>query len=183
MGCWVDFPVVYFYSAPLFKVYLVKLANKWTPDLSFVKILNPDKSRKEAIAQWDTLNMKEEIHHVSLKLPVVLVNKLWTKPHHSLSSGVSRDSQLGANCVCVCVCVIKPLETSFLHCLEFRTMKSERPNLTSEVLRAIVMGFQWFPKEKALAQLPWSPSFWSYLCLPGYLLGWVSHKRPSPGVL
>ena len=85
MGCWVDFPVIYFYSALLFKVYLVKLANKYIPDLSFIKNLNPDKSRKEAIAQWDTLNMKEEIHHVSLKLPVVLVNKLWTKPHHSLS--------------------------------------------------------------------------------------------------
>ena len=38
-------------------------------------------------------------------------------------------------------------------------MKYERPNLTPEILRAIVMGFQWFPKEKALAQLPWSPSF------------------------
>ena len=45
------FPLIYFYTVLLLKVYFVKLENKWTPDLSFIKNLNPDKSRKEAIAQ------------------------------------------------------------------------------------------------------------------------------------
>ena len=91
------FPLIYFYTVLLLKVYFVKLENKWTPDLKFVIRLNTDKCGKEAIDQWDILNKKEEINHVSLKLPVVLDNKLWTKPHHSHYSGVTYDSQLGAN--------------------------------------------------------------------------------------
>ena len=43
------------------------------------------------------------------------------------------------------------------------------------------MGLQWVPKENALAQFLWSPSFWFYLCFPGCLPGWVSFNRPSPG--
>ena len=60
-------------------------------------------------------------------------------------------------------------------------MDSEGCKLTSELLRALVMSLQCIPKANALAQLLWSPSFWFYLCFPGYLPGWVSLNRPSPG--
>ena len=45
------FPLIYFYTVLLLKVYFVKLENKWTPDLKFVIRLNTDKCGKEAIDQ------------------------------------------------------------------------------------------------------------------------------------
>ena len=66
----------------------------------------------------------------------------------------------------------KTLESP-LACKEFQPVHSKRDQPW--------VFFSGYLRKKHWYRPLWSPSFWSYLCFPGYLPSWVSHKRPSRG--